>query len=112
MNDHLTDDFFALSGAGVAPAELWLQWEPAVDDAPILNRIAWREGDDLLIKVQSLQPRPLRRLPHLAPETWEGLSGQFELVLASLSGIVGRQRIALGDAAGQYQRQLPGMGAE
>lgn len=94
-----TPSFILLQDNETVPVEVWVDWTPAVDDAPGTRiAAAWREGNDLLL--QSHGRASARRLPSLGEGAWEGLKEQGGLmVVCGPSGILGRRPFQLADLA-------------
>jgi hypothetical protein len=91
---HLTDGFILHQDTEQSAVEIWLDWNPAVDDDPQREVRVWREGNYLLIQTEGVDLP--RRLENLNDATWNGITTQGGvIVLCGPSGELGRRAFRL-----------------
>jgi hypothetical protein len=98
-NEVTCANFFVIQDKPGDVAEVWLDWEPAIDGEPGLDLKAWRDGEDLLIQAQGdSSVRPVRRFAGLNLETWDGLTKGGVLVICGPSGVLSKRVIRVESA--------------
>lgn len=93
MSEHRTESFILIQPREGDPMEVWVDWLPAVDDAPGCAVSATLDGADLLVSVPSSQldtavPRRLVNLEAQARDELREHGGVW--VLCGPSGMLGR----------------------
>lgn len=93
MSEHRTESFILIQPREGDPMEVWVDWAPAIDDAPGSPIRAVRDGADLLVSVpgSELATAVPRRLVNLQSEAMDEICAHGGVwVICGPSGMLGR----------------------